>query len=95
MALRWIGMLGVYSYSLYIWHIAAARLAERAAGIAAPGLLDQPLLVLLLTYVGAIAVAIVMTRLVEWPMLRVRNRVFPSKTHAVPKPERPEARTLP
>lgn len=92
---RWIGLLGIYSYSLYIWHIAAARLTEQVMGKVAPGLLDQPLVVLVATYAGAIAVAIVMTRLVEWPMLRIRNKVFPSKTDAVDVPADSDARTIP
>jgi peptidoglycan/LPS O-acetylase OafA/YrhL len=78
--LRPVGLLGVYSYALYVWHIAAARLAERIVEMALPQL-DAPILQTVINYAFAIAVAVVITRLVEWPSLRLRDRLIPRTPH--------------
>jgi peptidoglycan/LPS O-acetylase OafA/YrhL len=73
--LRPIGMLGVYSYSLYIWHQAAGRLVAQVAEKVFPDLPDPVLISV--KYAAAIALAIGLTWLVEWPFLRLRERVVP------------------
>ncbi|MGY3564838.1 peptidoglycan/LPS O-acetylase OafA/YrhL [Sinomonas sp. RB5] len=87
--LRPIGSLGVYSYSLYIWHIAAARLAGIVLGKLGIGL--APIAQTAMSYAAAICVAFVVTRLVEWPSLRVRNRFFPSQRPVGPQPQKLQA----
>lgn len=88
-ALRPIGHLGIYSYGLYIWHAAAGGLAvlglTKAVSIV-PALAvfaEAPVFVVILKYASAIAVGIAMTMAVEWPFLRVRDRLFPSPTETI------------
>lgn len=79
-AFRPIGHLGVYSYGLYIWHAAAGGLIVAVLG-AVPllsGFSDSPLAVAGFKYAAAISVGIVMTLAVEWPFLRLRDRLVPS-----------------
>ena len=81
----WVGFVGYYSYSIYLWHVD----------------LDWPLGVALrngwafqsntLTWIAgtavyvaaAVLVGVAMARLVEFPTLRLRDRIYPRRTRAV------------
>jgi peptidoglycan/LPS O-acetylase OafA/YrhL len=76
--LRPIGLLGIYSYALYLWHMAAARVAERIVEKVLPGF-DAPLIETAINYIFAILVAVTITCLVEWPALKLRNKVMPAR----------------
>lgn len=69
-----LAWLGLYSYSLYIWHISAGRkgsaLVTRWFGDGAPELR------ILASYAAAILVAFVVTRLIERPVMLIRDRIF-------------------
>jgi len=73
-ALRPLAFMGLYSYPIYIWHVGLGRKVEGLAtsytGSVALGLLAA--------YVAVIAWSVGVTRLVEWPMIQLRNRLFPS-----------------
>lgn len=67
---------GMYSYSVYLWH--------RPVGLWLPGLLHRILRVQIgdtaefITYfVGSFAVGILMSKLIEYPILHLRDRIFP------------------
>jgi peptidoglycan/LPS O-acetylase OafA/YrhL len=91
--LRPIGLLGIYSYAIYLTHVSTEGYVNRAVVHFAPWVNRGPLRLVVL-YAGAIAVAVVITRLVEWPALKLRDRVLPPRARAVP-PVPPEESTLP
>ncbi|WP_158277619.1 acyltransferase [Opitutus sp. ER46] len=80
----WLGAVGFFSYSIYLWHVDLAQvplhklaLAARAAG-AAPGLVWC--VATLLYMLAAFAVGRLVGRLLEAPALALRDRLFPSRT---------------
>jgi peptidoglycan/LPS O-acetylase OafA/YrhL len=89
---RWLARVGVFSYGIYLWHIDLAqtpmkKVAALAAGAALPGWalwLGMTVCYVALAYfTGA-----VMSRLIEMPVLALRDRLFPSRTE---KPVQPES----
>lgn len=100
-ALLPLAYLGVYSYGIYIWHEAAAVVAERALArfaTAVPGsadLVTSPGALTASQYACAFGVGVMSTVLVEWPCLRLRERLVASPVRvpplaaaAVPRPRR-------
>ena len=81
--------IGRHSYSIYLWHIVAAdwgtRIAMNQLGLK-PGTPDLYLVRLLCVTVGACAIGILAAKLVENPVLRLRDRLFPSRSRAVIAP---------
>ncbi len=70
-----LAAVGVYSYSIYLWHGAVA------AGL--PGLLRRLIHfpngavgIFAVYFVGSFAVGITMSRMIEYPILRFRDRLF-------------------
>jgi peptidoglycan/LPS O-acetylase OafA/YrhL len=68
LALRWLALLGIASYSLYLWHFPVLELLTNQG--ASPELLPLAALTLPVT----IAVAAISYRLIEEPFLRLRGR---------------------
>jgi peptidoglycan/LPS O-acetylase OafA/YrhL len=69
--------VGAYSYSIYLWHIAVSIWGP----VVVVGYLQIRLGLItgfLSYFIGSIAVGIFMSRLVEYPVLRVRDRLFPA-----------------
>ena len=69
--------VGVYSYSIYLWH--------GGVGAWGPGLVRKALhipvgeyLRFTIYFFGSLACGILMSRLIEYPVLRLRDRVFPA-----------------
>ncbi|MEE9230690.1 MAG: acyltransferase [Acidobacteriota bacterium] len=77
-----LAAIGVYSYSIYLWHLPMRALGlEWARGFAGGPL---PCSVEMVIYVaGGIALGIVMSKLVEMPALKLRDRLFPSMSRPV------------
>lgn len=73
-----LSMIGLYSYSMYVWHMAASNLAVKA-GVRVG--LHSPALIVLAKYAAAIGVAIIMFYLVERPAMLLRERLAPAKSH--------------
>jgi peptidoglycan/LPS O-acetylase OafA/YrhL len=86
-----LAYVGMYSYSIYLWHVGVAGYGMRAIRTAWGAPLGSALSTAL--YVGiSIALGILMARIVEFPAMRLRDRLFPGVTGAVlansaPSPE--------
>lgn len=72
---RAIGAMGVYSYTLYLWHVPMAQIF--AAIAARFGMVNQYLLHALY-FAASIVVGVATSKLVEIPVLKLRERLFPS-----------------
>lgn len=72
-----MAFLGVYSYSIYLWHIPMAfwtpAIGRRIFHV------DLPVWVaFVVSFIASLIVGITMARVVEFPMLRIRERFFPT-----------------
>lgn len=70
--LRAVAKIGLYSYSIYLWHLPVVRVLDAT-------LTQQlgPNTWLLVYLASSIGVGIVLGRLIEWPALQLRDRWFP------------------
>jgi peptidoglycan/LPS O-acetylase OafA/YrhL len=81
---RLFAWIGAYSYSIYLWHMVVIVHLEPQIEWKILGVMDYPVR-FFFTCALALAVGVVMAKLVEMPVLRVRDRWFPSRTgRAVP-----------
>jgi peptidoglycan/LPS O-acetylase OafA/YrhL len=88
-AYKAVARIGVYSYGIYLWHLS---IREPMANITSHFLASLRWGALLFgQYATAIILGVVMTKLVEFPMLGVRDRFFP-RGEAQFTPSDPEAR---
>lgn len=85
-AYRLVARLGIFSYGIYLWHVSVLRPVDWAVEHAPHPIKSAVSTVL--PYVGAIAIGVIMTKLVEMPALRLRERLVPPKT---PEPRIPNA----
>lgn len=83
-----MAIIGSQSYSIYLWHYPFATFGM--SFLRHRGVLPEDGIVPLAAYViGSIALGIAMARLVEIPALKIRDRLFPSRSNAfVVSPER-------
>ena len=84
-----VAWVGTYSYTIYLWHVtvlgSSGRVLGGWLGGALTGLGGLPWLATALVMTAAAIVAGVLASLiVEWPVLRLRDRVFPSRSTALP-----------
>jgi peptidoglycan/LPS O-acetylase OafA/YrhL len=73
-----VAFLGLYSYSIYIWHFAAGHSLET---LAQHHHVNDPIALVIIGYVAAILVAFVVARGIEMPMISLRDRLFPRMGH--------------
>ncbi len=80
-AYRAVAWIGLYSYGIYLWHIAMVEPVMRIASHwhVSPVSISVGLVAAL----AGTAAGIATTELIELPMLRVRDRVFPRR---IPSP---------
>jgi peptidoglycan/LPS O-acetylase OafA/YrhL len=84
-----LGWVGVYSYGIYLWHITAMGILERIVGrriLTLTGETSQIgwLIAALVVSSGAIAVGVIASWVVDGPVLRLRDRFFPSRSASLP-----------
>jgi peptidoglycan/LPS O-acetylase OafA/YrhL len=84
--LAWIG---VYSYSIYLWHVTTMGILEREfAGRILAWAGHSTSLVWTVCVLGvsggAVLVGMVTSKVIEWPVLRLRDRFFPSRSAPLP-----------
>lgn len=88
---RSIGYVGVYSYSIYLWHLPLRSWGLRAVwdafGVEPP----KGWVGFWLYLVGCILLGILFARLIEFPVLRLRDRLFPSRSQDLPPSKLPVA----
>lgn len=72
---RAVAWIGLYSYGIYLWHVSLyAPVASLALRLPSS---QRPVFTALAQPLFGIAVGVLLTRLVEFPMLRLRERLFP------------------
>jgi len=85
-AVAWIG---VYSYAIYLWHVTAMGILGRVFGgrvLAELGTMSPVgwLVAMLGVCAGAVLAGVATSKVVEWPVLRLRDKLFPSRTQPLP-----------
>jgi peptidoglycan/LPS O-acetylase OafA/YrhL len=80
-----LGWIGVYSYAIYLWHVTAIGILEREVGLRVSAIFGTGsqmgwLVSVVLITAGAIIAGVTTARVVEWPVLRLRDRFFPSRS---------------
>ncbi|MEZ5276844.1 MAG: acyltransferase [Opitutaceae bacterium] len=82
-AARVVSWIGVFSYGIYLWHVTTIGILERVISdriLTTPGEVTtmEWLLITTLVTIGVIASGAFISRVIEWPVLRFRDRFFPS-----------------
>jgi peptidoglycan/LPS O-acetylase OafA/YrhL len=83
-----VGWIGVYSYGIYLWHVTVIGILERIVGqrvLLMTGDYMQTgwLLCVALIGTGAVIAGVAASRIVEWPVLQLRDRFFPSRSGSI------------
>lgn len=74
---RPLAAVGVFSYALYVWHVVMIRASLMVSGRVHFGQ-AEPYALLAIRYGGALVLAVAVTKALEIPFLRLRDRVFPA-----------------
>ncbi len=85
---RLVAWIGVYSYGIYLWHVAVI-----APVMAFSGRLPQPWALLceaVMPIVGGILLGATFTKAVELPALQLRDRLFPRRAGSPVRPAEPQ-----
>lgn len=84
---RAVAWIGLYSYGIYLWHSLSHSVADTADAVLRARHVPADLRWLIATgaaFAFAILLGAVMTRLVEWPMLKLRDRLTRGPLPAAP-----------
>jgi len=73
------GALGASSYSIYLWHMPFAMYGQYIVRWFTG---ENSFVLYFMFYVaGALGFGLLMNKVVEWPALKLRDRLFPTDTH--------------
>jgi len=79
-----LAAIGAYSYSIYLWHLAVKQWVVGQLWAHVPT--ENWFFYSFVYFAGAIVLGVAMARLIEYPVLRFRDRVYPSASTAVERP---------
>ena len=84
-----VAWIGVYSYTIYLWHVTVMGILARELGgrLLAPAGGSSPVLWVVCALgisAGAVLTGVIASKVVEWPVLRLRDRFFPSRSGSLP-----------
>jgi peptidoglycan/LPS O-acetylase OafA/YrhL len=71
---RFVAWIGRYSYSIYLWHLGGLALSYFVLGKSFAGLPAY--------FLSAITLGVITAKLIELPLLRIRERLFPTRAPA-------------
>jgi peptidoglycan/LPS O-acetylase OafA/YrhL len=78
---RMLSYIGVYSYSIYLWHLLVAGVVTEVIRRVSPIKLHY-LAEFFIYAVGSIVLGVVMSKIIEQPFLSLRDKFFPSQSGA-------------
>lgn len=79
---RGLARIGAYSYSIYLWHLAVVSWFPGAVESSFD--IKMSFYAFITVYVSlSITIGVVMAKAIEYPTLRIRDRLFPSRSSAV------------
>jgi peptidoglycan/LPS O-acetylase OafA/YrhL len=87
---RLVARIGIYSYGIYLWHVSVERPVNWTVSHVPHAL--TAVTSTLLPYLLAIPLGILATKFIEFPFLRLRQRLVPSRT---PEPQIPDPQAAP
>lgn len=84
-----VAWIGFYSYAIYLWHVTVMGISIRLAGERISSFLGRGtdagwLVAATVVCTAAVLAGVASAKLVEWPVLRLRDRFFPSRSAALP-----------
>jgi peptidoglycan/LPS O-acetylase OafA/YrhL len=75
---RTVAAIGVYSYSIYLWHLSVRTPISHLCSRIPVSNGTRWLILFVAQYVSAIALGLIMAKLIEWPFLRLREKLIPA-----------------
>lgn len=84
-----LGGIGVFSYAIYLWHVSVmgslrSRVADAVTDATGGWNAVAWLVTATVLTASAVLFGAVATKLVDWPVLRFRDRFFPSRAESLP-----------